>query len=92
MDITKLDLPLTVNTDDLTLDELDRANKLTQNGTCGNMAALAFVQLKREHPGIRVEDVKRLRARDVVITDDDEQAAIRAQEDAEADAAADPTP
>ena len=67
--------PVVVNTDDLTLDELDRANKLTQDGSCGNVAALAFVWLKRELPGVKLDDVKQLRSRDVDVTDDDELAA-----------------
>lgn len=71
----KIDTPVVVNTDDLTLDELDRANRLVADGTCGNVAALAFVWLKRTSPGVRVEDVKQLHSRDVDITDDDEQRA-----------------
>lgn len=67
--------PVVVNTDDLTLDELDRANKLTQDGSCGNVAALAYVWLKRDNPGVKLDDVKQLRSRDVDVTDDDELAA-----------------
>lgn len=83
--MSKIETPVTINTDDLTLDELDRANRLVSDGTCGNVAALAFVWLKRQHAGLRVDDVKQLRQRDVIVTDDSEQA------EQEGATAADPT-
>lgn len=70
----KFSTPVVVNTDDLTLAELDRAGKLTSNGEAGNLTSLAFVYLKREHPSVRLADVEQLRSRDVIITDDSEQA------------------
>lgn len=86
--MSKIDIetPVSINTDDLTLDELDRANRLVSDGTCGNVAALAFVWLKRSHPGVRMADVKQLHQRDVIVTDDAEQA-----EQDGASTAADPT-
>ena len=68
------DLPVVVNTDDLTLDELDRASKLTSDGVTGNVAALAYVWLKRSHPAVKLDDVKMIRQRDVDITNDAELA------------------
>ena len=70
----KIPTPVVVNTDDLTLDELDRSNRLVQNGDAGNVTALAYVWLKREHPATRLADVKKLRNRDVEITNDAELA------------------
>lgn len=90
MGSNKFPTPVTVNTDDLTLDELDRASKLTADGSCGNLAALAFVYLKREHP-VKLADVKQLRQRDVVITNDDELAAAQGDDESGASTAADPT-
>jgi hypothetical protein len=71
----KIDTPVVVNTDDLTLAELDRATKLTQDGSAGNVTALAFVWLKRSTPGVRLADVEQLRQRDVRVVDDAELAA-----------------
>lgn len=71
---TKIPTPVVVNTDDLTLDELDRSNKLVVNGDAGNVTALAYVWLKREHKAVRLADVKALRNRDVEITNDAELA------------------
>lgn len=68
----KIETPVVVNTDDLTLAELDRATKLTQDGTAGNVTALAFVWLKRTMPGVRIADVEQLHQRDVRVVDDAE--------------------
>lgn len=70
----KITTPVVVNTDDLTLAELDRANKLVTNGECGNVAALAYVWLKRTG-AVKLADVAQLRSRDVDIVDDADLAA-----------------
>ena len=80
--------PVVVNTDDMTLDELDRANKLVTEGSCGNVAALAYVWLKRDTPGVKLADVKQLHSRDVDITDDNE---LKAADENHRATAADPT-
>lgn len=68
----KIIKPVVVNTDDLTLSELDRAAALTRDGVCGNVTAMAYVWLRRDTPGVKVEDVAQLHNRDVIITSDDE--------------------
>lgn len=83
----KIETPVIVNTDDLTLAELDRATKLTQDGSAGNVTALAFVWLKRTSPGVRMADVEQLRQRDVRVVDDAELAA----EGSSSSVATDPT-
>jgi len=69
---SKIPTPVIVNTDDLTLDEIDRAHRLTVDGSAGNVTALAYVYLKRHHAGVKLADVKQLRQRDVQIVDDSE--------------------
>lgn len=86
---SKIPTPVLVNSDDLTLAELDRATKLAADDeTVGTMTALAYVFLKREHPAVRLADVKALRFRDVTITSDDE---LAAEGDTTEQVAADPT-
>ena len=72
--MTTIQTPLTINTDDLTLGELDRVVKLVDDGRCGRTTAIAFVWLKREHPSVRIDDVLALRTRDVDLVDDDDLA------------------
>lgn len=81
--MTNIQTPVVVNTDDLTLAELDRATKLTTTGQAGNVTALAFVWLKRDHPGLRLADVASLRQRDVDVTNDDELAAAELDDQGE---------
>jgi hypothetical protein len=92
--VTTIQTPLTINTDDLTLAELDRVVKLTEDGRCGRTAAIAFVWLKREHPAVRLDDVLALRTRDLDLIDDDdvaERAAEAAERGEAVEVAVDPT-
>lgn len=75
MTVTTINTPLTINTDDLTLGELDRVVKLTEDGRCGRTTAIAYVWLKRDHPAVRLDDVLALRTRDLDLIDDDDLAA-----------------
>lgn len=78
--------PLVVNTDDMTLAEIDRAAKLIDSGRAGRVQALTFVWLKRDHPGVQLGDVAQLRMRDVEIVED-----APVDDDGEPRTAADPT-
>lgn len=61
---------ITINTDDFTLAELDRIQKLADSGRAGRSTAMAYVWLKREHPATELDDVGRLPVRQVdFITD-----------------------
>ena len=94
MKVTTIPTPLTINTDDLTLAELDRVVRLAEvEKRCGRTSAIAFVYLKREHPSVRMEDVLALKARDLDLVTDDDLAA-RAEDSGEdsGDVAVDPTP
>jgi hypothetical protein len=90
MTVTTIDTPLTINTDDLTLGELDRVVKLVDDGRCGRTTAIAYVWLKRDHPAVRLDDVLALRTRDLDLIDDDDVAA-RAEAEGRADDRVDPT-
>jgi hypothetical protein len=90
MTVTTINTPLTINTDDLTLGELDRVVKLTEDGRCGRTTAIAYVWLKREHPAVRLDDVLALRTRDLDLIDDDDLAA-RAEDEGRPSEAVDPT-
>lgn len=83
----EIQTPLTINTDDLTLAELDRVVRMVDDGKAGRTTAIAYVWLKREHPAVRLDDVLRLRARDLDLVDDDDLA-----EREGAEAPVDPTP
>lgn len=62
---------LTVNLDELTLDDLDAIEELTgapftaigQNINAKTLRALAFVSLRRDYPDITTEDVGRLKVK-----------------------------
>lgn len=90
MTVTTIDTPLTINTDDLTLGELDRVVKLVDDGRCGRTTAIAYVWLKREHPAVRLDDVLALRTRDLDLVDDADIEA-RAEADGGRQDAVDPT-
>lgn len=67
-DSAKLPRP-TINTLDLTLDELDEASRLVGDGQCGYMASIAYVGLRNQGRKITVAEAKALTLRDVMIVD-----------------------
>lgn len=70
----KIELPVEVNVDDLTLAELDRASSLVNNEGIGRTTAIVFVALKRTMPGLKLPAVAALRSGDVTLVDDDDLA------------------
>lgn len=62
----------TVNTMDLTLDQLDQASALVSEGSCGYMASIAYVGLKGTEHEVTLADAGKLTLRDVMIVDNDE--------------------
>ena len=71
---TDLKLPVRITSDDFTLGELDRIDRLRNDGTApGIITAQAFVWLKREHPSVKMGDVAQLRSGDVLIDEPEDQ-------------------
>lgn len=60
----------TINLTDLTLGELDTAEKLREEG-CGRIAAFVVVHMRRTDPSYTVEQASALTMRDVSIVEDD---------------------
>lgn len=69
-------LPVTINVDDLTLEDSDRAKKLQAAHNIGPAVANAYLGLARAYPdaGFTIPIVKNLRLGDVRLTDDAELA------------------
>jgi hypothetical protein len=64
---------ITVNTLDLTLEQLDEAQELVDNGKAGRNAATVFVALKGTPDAVTIEAAKALTFRQVRIVEDDSE-------------------
>jgi len=62
-----------MNADDLTLRELDVAQRLMETRGVGKTVAMVYVYLKRADPAVTLESVSQLRSGDISVTSDADQ-------------------